>query len=838
MCFKKHSILFFFLLALLTSNYSWAQTPPTLTAVNTGAEIYCPQSELPIVTSFNIENPDDVEIKAVYIQISTGYVRGEDLLDLSGTNTNITAQPFISLEGKLELRWTGAGNAVVSELIAAVKNVKFKSSSSTPSGSRTFSITIGEANYLPSTGHYYEYVPFIGITWQNAKTAAEARTYYGLKGYLATIISLEEAKLSGEQAAGAGWIGGSDAASEGIWKWVTGPENGTVFWNGGINGSTPNFAFWNINEPNQAGDEDYAHVTAPGVGNPGSWNDLSNTGSTSGDYQPKGYIVEYGGTSGDPVLNLSASTTISVAAITATTPATRCGAGTIPLSASATSGATVLWFDAPTSTTPIFSGPNYAPVLSATKTYYVLASAIGCLTGQRTAVIATVNPLPIIQTAIEFKNCDEDGTADGFTAFNLNEVTSIITGNDSNLTVTYHLTNSDANTSSSTNPINPVPFNNATANTVYARVQNTFGCYSVSTVKLSVSSTLLPSGFNYELAACDKDANADGFFAFNLTQASTVFLNLLPAGQPLNVQFFRNLNDAQLEQNEIPPTNYTNQTKDSQILYVRIENENDGNCFGIGPFLMLTVQQIPQFEVNPTAIVCLNLPPITIETFNPQGNYTYQWTDDNGAIISNDSSTEVSSAGIYTVVATSILNCESFPKTVTVTASDIATVTLNDITVIDDSDNNSITVNNTNLGNGDYEYSLDAPFGPFQEDTFFENLLPGTYTLYVNDKNSCGVAALDIAILGFPKFFTPNDDGQNDTWKVLGNDTNNIQIAAIYIFDRFGKLVSEVDLNGEGWDGFYNGERLPASDYWYLVKYTDQYGEYREKRGNVSLIRR
>lgn len=837
MYFKKHSILFCFLLAVFLTNYSWSQTDvaPTITA--TGNQIYCPLTQMKVVTSFNITDPDDTTVAAFYIQISEGYKSGDKLTLPVGTNPNITAS-WSASEGKLTLKSSSAAQATYADIIAAVKNVVFESSSPTVSGEKKFSFTIGDANYLPSTGHFYEYVSALGITWQNAKTAAEARTYYGLKGYLATINSAEEAKLSGEQAAGAGWIGGSDAAAEGVWKWVTGPENGTVFWNGGITGTTPNFAFWNTSEPNNLGDEDYAHVTAPGVGKPGSWNDLSNTGSTSGDYQPKGYIVEYGGSPGDPVLNLSASATISVATITATTNDTRCGAGTLNLSASATLGATVLWFDSSTSTTILHSGTNFTtPILSAIKTYYVLASANGCVTGQRTIISATVNPLPIIQSPIEFKNCDEDGIADGFTDFNLNEVTSIVTNNDASLTVTYHLTASDANTSASANPINPVPFNNATANIVYARVQNSFGCISVSMVKLSVSSTLLPAGFNYELAACDRDANVDGFFAFNLTQASTVFINKLPAGQPLSFHYFRTLNDAQLEQNEIPSTNYTNETKDSQILYVRVENNNDGNCFGIGPFLTLTVQQIPQFEVNPTAIVCLNLPSITLETFNPQGNYTYQWKNDTGAVISNDPSAEVSSAGIYSVIATS-LNCESFPKTVTVSASDLATITMNDIAVVDDSDNNSITVNNTNLGIGDYEFSLDAPFGPFQDETYFENLIPGTYTLYVSDKNSCGIAALDIAILGFPKFFTPNDDGQNDTWKVLGNDTNNIQISAIYIFDRFGKLVAEVDLNGEGWDGFYNGERLPASDYWYLVKYTDQYGDYREKRGNLSLIRR
>jgi hypothetical protein len=298
---------------------------PILTAA--GNQIYCPGTSMKIVTDMTIVDPDDTGIDAIYIQISSGYVNGQDLLVLTGNHTTLTSS-WNALTGKLTLTGVTAQPTYIN-LVAAIKDVEYSSSAANPSGIRTFSITVGQANYLPSNGHYYQYVPNIGISWTNAKIAAEASFYYGLQGYLATITSADEAQLSGEQAAGAGWIGGSDEQVEGIWRWMTGPEAGTIFWNGGINGSTPNFAFWNTGEPNSFGDEDYTHITAPGVGIPGSWNDLKNNGEPSGDYQPKGYIVEYGGMPGDPVLQISTSTTISIPSITGTVSQTKCAMGVL-----------------------------------------------------------------------------------------------------------------------------------------------------------------------------------------------------------------------------------------------------------------------------------------------------------------------------------------------------------------------------------------------------------------------------------------------------------------------------------------------------------------------------
>ena len=130
-----------FVIFLLITSFGWSQQniAPTLTAV--GNQDYCPKSQIRIVTDFNIIDPDDTEILALYIQVSTGYIRGEDTLLLSGSHPNVSTF-WNSTEGKLTL--SGIGGALVNytDLIAATKDIVFQSTSNNPID-KVFSITIG-----------------------------------------------------------------------------------------------------------------------------------------------------------------------------------------------------------------------------------------------------------------------------------------------------------------------------------------------------------------------------------------------------------------------------------------------------------------------------------------------------------------------------------------------------------------------------------------------------------------------------------------------------------------------------------------------------------------------
>jgi gliding motility-associated-like protein len=193
-------------------------------------------------------------------------------------------------------------------------------------------------------------------------------------------------------------------------------------------------------------------------------------------------------------------------------------------------------------------------------------------------------------------------------------------------------------------------------------------------------------------------------------------------------------------------------------------------------------------------------------------NYYYDWSTGE-----DEFEIEVNEPGTYTVRVTSTEGCFK-DRTINVLASDIATFA--EIQVTDATSNNTISVFVT--GEGVYDYALDNPAGPYQESNIFENVSFGFHTVFVRDiENDCGTVNEIISVIGFPKFFTPNGDTFNPTWQVKGISSNFQPNSQVLIFDRYGKLLAEIDPLGPGWDGTFNGFNMPASDYWFVVSLED-----------------
>lgn len=141
---------------------------------------------------------------------------------------------------------------------------------------------------------------------------------------------------------------------------------------------------------------------------------------------------------------------------------------------------------------------------------------------------------------------------------------------------------------------------------------------------------------------------------------------------------------------------------------------------------------------------------------------------------------------------------------------------------------NTVTIEYT--GVSDYEFSIDGIY--YQDNLEFLNVAAGTYTAYARDKNGCGVSNQFLFyILDYPRYFTPNGDGFNDTWTI--KNLNTLPQATIHIFDRYGKLLKQFNSANLNWNGILNGRLLPADDYWFNLIFLDG----KNIKGHFSLKR-
>ncbi|HPF98004.1 MAG TPA: T9SS type B sorting domain-containing protein [Mangrovimonas sp.] len=425
-------------------------------------------------------------------------------------------------------------------------------------------------------------------------------------------------------------------------------------------------------------------------------------------------------------------------------------------------------------------------------------------------------PPDVLQTTYDLVNCDsfDNNPNDGISTFNLeNAVGPISLNTTDRIDVFYYHTFQEAiNDVDNENSLDYIYTNQIQDEILYAKVTkaNTI-CYSIATVRL-ITSQSFEFG-NFELTSCTLENSNQGEFNLNIARQNIITSLNLPTN--VTIDFFESQQDAAIGVN--PLENIYLST--IRTLFIRAEDNNA--CYG-GGTLQLELVSFPVLE-DQTITACQSDFPITIDSgldVNIISDYNYLWSTSQ-----TSEQIQIFQPGSYTLtVIDPINNCED---SLTITVIENALVEISSIELTD----NSVVINLSNNGD-DFIFALDDINGLYQDSNIFYGLTPGLHTVYVQDAYNCNTVEVSFNIIGFPDFFTPNNDGYNDHWNILGLEPTNFPNIQLLIFDRYGKLLKSFNPHlSNGWDGKYNGRLVTPDDYWYYLKLPNG----KEYRGHFSL---
>lgn len=323
----------------------------------------------------------------------------------------------------------------------------------------------------------------------------------------------------------------------------------------------------------------------------------------------------------------------------------------------------------------------------------------------------------------------------------------------------------------------------------------------------------IPPANDYQTTECD-DLN-DGSENINLTNYNS---NLIANSSNYSFTYYNSFLGAENNSiaNQITNSNAYNLSNTNNKVYVRVTSGN--SCYKVVELKFAFIAS-PVINMQNAYPLCVNKN-IIVNAGNGFSSYLWSTGETSQTILINQH-------GNYWVTVTENHNplvCSS-TKNFNIFLSNPATI-VNIETKDWTNDENMITVYVNGLGI--YEYSLDNTH--YQDSNTFYGLKSGSYTVYVHDKNECGTVNDEVYLLMYSKFFTPNGDGFNDTWSVkLSHFETGLTTK---IFDRNGKLIKTLDNTGF-WNGTFNGQELPSTDYWFVVTRANG----KEYRGHFSLKR-
>ena len=503
---------------------------------------------------------------------------------------------------------------------------------------------------------------------------------------------------------------------------------------------------------------------------------------------------------------------------------------------------------------PYANTEPFNQVVYARVTKDVPPASLGCYTIVPLELV--VSALPVVEGLPEdLYYCEVDNDGIGVFDLSLNDPLILLDLDPTVYAVLYFRTLIEAQ--SGVNPIgNPTSFaSTVSPQTIYAGViALDTGCYTPAqedpvTFEVDLSFELYVkegafAGTPSTYQICDNTAPSDGLAEFTLVpnaglpseldpQAELLVAEILQGQDPsiYVLTFHETLSDAELGLGVLPDV-YTNITN-PQVIYARVSNLADPTdepiCYDVSEVL-LSVEQMPPMTLLEEYRLCVDAqgnaiveefgessPPL-LETGLPIEGFTFLWSF-NGTILPNEVGPSIVAlqAGTYSVLVTELSSGCSLETPVLVTPAS-PPVDYN-VGLLNGAFAGEHVIEATASGFGSYQFSLDGG-GP-QDSGIFTGVTPGTHQVTITNIEGCGSITVDIGVVDYPRFMTPNNDGFNDLWNIIGIADYDPS-ARIYIFDRYGKLLKQLSPTSSGWDGTFKGNPMPSSDYWFRVEYLEE----------------
>lgn len=402
-----------------------------------------------------------------------------------------------------------------------------------------------------------------------------------------------------------------------------------------------------------------------------------------------------------------------------------------------------------------------------------------------------------------------------------------LTGNNTNYQVSFYENQGDMDSGT---PI-PTPESYTSASkTVLIKVidPTNNGCASTSSLTLTIFAIPGNNSNPDPLQICEDS----GFYSFDLTSRETSMAGPT-ALNDIEFRYYIDPSDADNNNSNFiaTPGSFTNTVKEYQKIYVRINSKTNSDSETAIACYRILEQELfvyPYPKNNLTGQpyrICVDIngnpvSPALIDTELPQTGYSFVWYNGfntAGTVITGATGSTLSTTvpGVYSVKITNTTNssmCTTVANFTTVNSVVPYSIAADPTEQIAFESENTVTAIVTPQS-PEFEFMIDN-LG-WQKSPVFYNVQQGVHTLTVRHAFGCGQISTPFIVVDYPRFFTPNNDGFNDTWNIGGRVS--LDISKLYIFDRYGKLLKELNENTGGWDGTFNDQPLPSDDYWFKI---------------------